>query len=290
MDKVEENITNMIDETEEYSLIVGGDFNARTAKEGCLIAMDEKEEKRNSKDKKINKEGEKLIKMIGERGWNILNGNIYGDEEGEYTYLGPQGNSVIDYIITNTEALEKVERMKVGNRIDTDHQPVTVYLTGHNLAEEEGETTKLTEDWSEVQKEQFERDTQQVQLVNTGPLNVEYRLNDLLTKLKTIIPRRKIKAYRKPGRNKWWDRDCRIKKRETKKLMKEWKKKKITDKEYKKKIKDYKRLCSTKRKVQEEKEKKEISKKGKIISCNYTEGRKKNPRLQLVSSASKSKF
>lgn len=46
----------------------------------------EEEKSRNSKDKKIDGEGKKLLEFIEKRGWEIFNGNIEGDEEGEFTY------------------------------------------------------------------------------------------------------------------------------------------------------------------------------------------------------------
>lgn len=41
-------------------------------------------ERRNSKDKVKNIEGTKLIEMVEENGWEILNGNTKGDEAGEF--------------------------------------------------------------------------------------------------------------------------------------------------------------------------------------------------------------
>lgn len=35
--------------------------------------------------------------MMGQRGWDVLNGNIEGDDNKEFTYVGSRGNSVIDY-------------------------------------------------------------------------------------------------------------------------------------------------------------------------------------------------
>lgn len=50
-----------------------------------------------------------------------------GDEEGEWTYTGGrEGTVVIDYVLGNEETREGVRRMKVEERIDSDHQPVTV--------------------------------------------------------------------------------------------------------------------------------------------------------------------
>jgi len=69
--------------------MIGGDFNARTGEEsGWVCGKEEEEGKKKSKDKRFNEEGRKLIGMLGKVGWTILNGNLRGDEEGEYTYTG----------------------------------------------------------------------------------------------------------------------------------------------------------------------------------------------------------
>lgn len=58
---------------------MGGDLNARIAEGGEWAMSEEKHSKRHSKDKTLNKEGKKLIVLIEEKGWNILNGNMVGD-------------------------------------------------------------------------------------------------------------------------------------------------------------------------------------------------------------------
>lgn len=57
-------------------LIIGGDFNPKIGKEGKLYngELEEEREKRNLKDSAINEEGEKMLKLVEERGWHILNG------------------------------------------------------------------------------------------------------------------------------------------------------------------------------------------------------------------------
>ena len=58
--------------------MIGGDFNARIGREGLLYNGDreEQQERENSKDKVKNGEGVKMLKMVAEQGWHILNGNI----------------------------------------------------------------------------------------------------------------------------------------------------------------------------------------------------------------------
>lgn len=57
-----------------------GQRRGRNSKAGRVIR-----EKTHSKDKTINKEGEKLVQIIEGRGWNKLNGNWNGDEKGKST-------------------------------------------------------------------------------------------------------------------------------------------------------------------------------------------------------------
>ncbi|GLV41888.1 hypothetical protein CBL_00350 [Carabus blaptoides fortunei] len=87
IEKIKRKIDDKIEDTKEENLVIGGDFNARIGEEGRIISKP----KRNSKDKTKNEDGNRLLQWVEDRGWNILNGNILGDEHGEYTYNGPKG-------------------------------------------------------------------------------------------------------------------------------------------------------------------------------------------------------
>jgi len=78
-----------------------------------------------------------LIKLVREIGGNILNGVMKGDEKGEYTYVSQRGCSVIDYVIVNDNGMEIVNSFKVGERVDSDHMPLSVELRGNGRKEEE---------------------------------------------------------------------------------------------------------------------------------------------------------
>jgi predicted DNA-binding WGR domain protein len=66
------------------------------------------------------------MEWIQENGWEVLNGNKQGNEEGEWTYIGSRGEIVIDYGIVNEEAWERVEEFKVGERAESDHLEIAL--------------------------------------------------------------------------------------------------------------------------------------------------------------------
>lgn len=67
-----------------------------------------KRQSRRSRDEIINKKEKILIERIEEKGWMIINGSK--GEEGDWTYIGGNSFSIIDYAITNEKTIEKVER------------------------------------------------------------------------------------------------------------------------------------------------------------------------------------
>lgn len=81
-------------------------------------------------DGKVNSEGRKLISFMEERGWCLYNGNMKGDEKGEYTFIGGKGCTVIDYIMGEEETKGKVKWLRVENKVDSDHHPIEAGIRG----------------------------------------------------------------------------------------------------------------------------------------------------------------
>lgn len=153
------------------STIVGGDFNARTGMEVAGIEeMAGKEEerkegcRRRSKDKRIDKERRKLISFIEEKGWEIYNGNMKEDEEGEYTFIG-KGNTVIDYVIGSWESRDKIEELTIGRKVDSDHLPIEIRLKGkEEWREKKGIRRKCWRSvWDEEECQEFEKRMRRVE-------------------------------------------------------------------------------------------------------------------------------
>lgn len=93
----------------------------------------------------------------------ILNGSVVGDEKGEYTYVGSNGDTVIDYVISGKEVREKIQRLEAGDRIDSDHQLLIVYVEEKRTREkgsEEGKRKEKVWNWTEVGKERYRERTE----------------------------------------------------------------------------------------------------------------------------------
>jgi len=145
LEKKIEELKKWMEEREEEGrrVIIGGDFNARTGEMGGKVNMGEDQgaiKTRNSKDKKSNREGRRLVEVLEETGWSILNGNIKGDEDGEYTYTGSRGNTVIDYVLGNEGLRERTERVEIGEDIVSDHHPVICWIREEGKWEKEKNT------------------------------------------------------------------------------------------------------------------------------------------------------
>lgn len=65
----------------------------------------------------------------------IFNWAIRGDEEGEFTFTDARGDTVIYYVVGNREMKERILCMKIGDKIDSDHQLVEMMLGGKGWRE-----------------------------------------------------------------------------------------------------------------------------------------------------------
>lgn len=63
----------------------------------------------------------------------ILNGTTKGDKEGDFTFIGARGYSIIDYIVVTENCDNMVKGFRIIERVNSDHMPLVVEL------KEEGE-------------------------------------------------------------------------------------------------------------------------------------------------------
>ena len=141
---LEQCLLDIVEEFPGCPLIVGGDLNSRTGDDngreiepGVSIydVFDEEDmvnnvKKRASKDIVTNDFGRYLLTVCGEFDLSILNGMIMDESSGNFTYVAPNGCSVVDYFIVSNVLLTLSFRMSVGQRIERKHQPIELYMSG----------------------------------------------------------------------------------------------------------------------------------------------------------------
>ena len=237
-------------------IIVGGDFNARTGENGSIEEEVEVKGKRKSKDKIINNEGKQLLQMTERSGLYLLNGNHEGDEDGEFTYIGVKGRSVIDYVLCNAQAREEVETLSIEERTESDHLPLIVRINTCREIDRAIKTEKVgLEIWDEKGVEHFQNNINDVEIERKG---VDEELKELANKISPAILKRWFSIGNQRTKQKWWTEECWIKKKEVNKFLRLWKRNLVAFEEYRNKKKEFKQFCQAKKKEQEKKYEEEI--------------------------------
>ena len=184
----------------------------------------------------MNGEGRKLVNFIGEMGWSIFNGDMRGDEEGEWTFTGGRGNTVIDYVIGNEECREKVKRLRVGDRIDSDHNPIEVELEGRQVEEKRnGEKDKVGRGvWNVERRRRFKEEIRGLERKGNG---IEEEWETMEKGLKEAMRKteREIRREERKGKG-WWDERFREKKEEVRRALRKWRREGVKGRIQKEKV------------------------------------------------------
>ena len=128
---------------------------------------------RNSKDKLINTQGKKLLDIFDSIGGIILNGRVIGDLQGEFTFCGPMGSSVIDYGVCSYNFLEIVENFAVASKPFSDHMPLILKLNvpmDDSFFEKMFTFSKLT--WNEKFANRYKQNFDKIHHIPGAPIFV----------------------------------------------------------------------------------------------------------------------
>jgi len=222
--------------------MIGGDFNIRIGDLGNG-GVEEGVIERCSKDKVIGNGGIHLSEWIMEKGWMILNGRTEGDWEGEHTYVEARGSSVIDYVIVN-EAVDRIRKFKLGERVDSDHLPLEVELSTEEERTQEEERKRKAEEeereitiWDEKSRQKYREKAEELIRTEMQKENKELSIEERWERLKKVLNEAMIRSKRKWRRKEigykdWWDRSCTKKKRAVKRIYRRWRRGKILRERY----------------------------------------------------------
>ena len=118
-------------------IIIMGDLNARIGQnqskefDECLISSGDCDQpfKRTSLDRHINKFGKDLLSMCSTHKLYICNGLLGADKNvGNFTFIGPNGSSVIDYLICSKSVLHYINQFEIGTKTESSHFPIICAL------------------------------------------------------------------------------------------------------------------------------------------------------------------
>lgn len=150
---------------------------------------------RRSKDGRVDREGKLLVEFVEERGWGIFNGAVHRDEKGEYTFTGGRENTVIDYVIGDIRVRDRIKRLTVWDRVDSDHYPVEVWLEGETYKKRRGISRKC---WRVVWDEEGRREFKiKVGRLETGRRELDEDWEIVEKRVKVAIEETKRAGQRK---------------------------------------------------------------------------------------------
>lgn len=202
MKDLRKSLERTIGEKEEENLCIGGDFNARIGGKGRKYEEGENEELgRNSKV--INSEGKEMLVMLEGRGWEVGNGNTWGDEEREWTYIRSREVSVVDYVLRNYRAGDKIEKLEIGERVESDHQPIEVTLKTRVEREKgrwEDDIREITI-WEEKDIRKYQSKGKEVMIDGE---EVEEIWKNLKKRVEESINKKRIRTRNRKIRDKEW--------------------------------------------------------------------------------------
>ena len=110
---------------------------------------------RKNQDKHINNYGRKLSELCKSSGLRIVNGRHPGDVPGDYTFFCSRGNSVIDYLLTESSLFYSIGHFSTGIfNIFSDHSPIIFTINGicletqlHRTSVSSGRTNSKSVKW-----------------------------------------------------------------------------------------------------------------------------------------------
>ena len=106
-------------------------------------------------DRGLNEYGWKLLELASITGLEIMNGRAKGNSGEQFTFVGAQGKSVVDYCLANGAACGENFALDVCEKADTDHMPLRVRIDV-GVEHRRGDSESENED-EEMERKVFSR-------------------------------------------------------------------------------------------------------------------------------------
>ena len=215
------------------------DYNSRfldCVYDDILFCNDYEYEKYNrfSEDTKTNTYGKYLYELCNNYSLYILNGINNCNESGRFTFISPNGNSLVDYFLISSNLTSNEVKMHVLNDIISWHMPITLSIVFNYsnfeiddkpIVKEKSSKLIWDNDKATVFIESFNALQHMLPVINdeNNILNIDHFVSKL-----TEIMLSASECMNKPiyenkkqfiAKNKWFDTECSIKRKLVKNLL-----------------------------------------------------------------------
>lgn len=202
-----------------------GDMNGRTGT-SCDDCDDANLPQRLSTDKIINARGRSIIELCRTNNLCITNGRKQ-DTSGP-TYISRVGKSVIDYLITHVNCLPLIKDMRIHDRAESDHLPISfsvpVQYGRVRPTRKPPEKTREKYIWNDAYKEEYQSKLRECLSLPVPLLEpdepdvtktVRYLQETILDSAKSMKVIRRHNQYRSNSRPResWYDSECQSRKK-----------------------------------------------------------------------------
>ena len=221
---------------ENCSLIICGDFNARTGSLNTNFSTDFTdmfsnvlEESRLAVDSTVNDFGEHLLEMCMGLELTILNGCVDKYNSCGYTFVSSQGCSTVDYCIVSKDLIHVFESLSINSSVLSPHMSLSLVLRVSsplkpNEIPKNSGCNKLV--WDDSLVNTF-TDNLSEHLSYMEPLNrsIEVDVNFLTETITSClvhaagVMQKSFRPYLPIRGCRWFDKECRAAKKETSKCL-----------------------------------------------------------------------
>lgn len=209
-----ERFGSFLEDLNPTNFCIMGDMNARIGEEQVLDYNIVKDcphisYSRRSKDRNVNTQGRNLLRIVDDIGGIIINGRTLEDIDGEFTFCGAMGSSVIDYCISSASFLSYIDKFKVATEPFSDHMPLCLDIKIPKSSTETTQQPIQKLHWDERHRSQYNHNLSLL----AEPVNdcVFLSSEDLVENIKNKIRRAQVKKTNRTffePKQKWFDWTC----------------------------------------------------------------------------------
>ncbi|EZA51989.1 hypothetical protein X777_09448 [Ooceraea biroi] len=149
--------------------------------------------------------------------------------------------------MVNEEGWERIKRLEVGDKIDSDHHPVIVVMKG------DGKRVKRKKEmgrkgkrgiWTDESRGKYKENLEKIK---AGEGTVEEEIEKMNERIKEAMVR-KGEGEGEEKRRGWWDEECIEEKKKVRRELRNWRKGRGDKRMYRKKRLEYGKICERKKK------------------------------------------